>query len=397
MERCRKIRIPLLFAPVFILGAFRAGAQPYTVLHRFAADASEGSQISAPVVLGNDGNYYGVALHGGAGGSNYGTAFRVTPGGVFTKLHDFTGAADGGYPLVLVTGGSSDDNLYGLTQLAMVGGTTYTGTFFRMSEAGTVTTLFDFSSLDGNLGPATLIRGTDGNFYGTASNGGVQLYGTAFRLSSAGAFTKLHDFGPSQDPNGTYPTAIGEGTDLNFYGVVQGGGANLFGGIFTLGTGSSFSLLHSVATGEAAAGGNTSMGLVLLGATDGNVYGAASVGCSQYAAGCVWRMTPAGAYSIAHAFQRGEGIYPYSGVIEASDGNIYGATSGGPTSGVGTLYQLTPSGSFTTIHAFAADADGQIPYASPIQGPTGRSMEPPTEPTPRRREWFIGCRCPRPC
>ena len=64
---------------------------------------------------GGDGNFYGTTVWGGA--DDYGTVFKLTPGGVLTTLVEFTGTADnnkGKRPLAgLVQGG--DGNFYGTT------------------------------------------------------------------------------------------------------------------------------------------------------------------------------------------------------------------------------------------------------------------------------------------
>ena len=50
---------------------------------------------------------------------------------------------------------------------------------------------------------AALIRGTDGNFYGTSLAGGTVGYGCVFKITPGGRLTTLHNFG--RLPSGTYP------------------------------------------------------------------------------------------------------------------------------------------------------------------------------------------------
>lgn len=67
-------------------------------------------------------------------------------------------------------------------------------------------------------------------------------------------------------------------------------------------------------------------------------------------------------------FSRGDGAEPNSALIEASDGNLYGATSeGGDLTcnsgiGCGTLFEISGGRNLTTLHFFNA-SDGQSPMA----------------------------------
>src|SRR5436190_1488520 len=61
----------------------------------FASSDVNGKAPVAALVLGADGALYGSTLMGGAKG--YGTLFRLSTSGSFTKLHDFNGG-DGGFP-----------------------------------------------------------------------------------------------------------------------------------------------------------------------------------------------------------------------------------------------------------------------------------------------------------
>jgi uncharacterized repeat protein (TIGR03803 family) len=69
-----------------------------------------------PVVFDSAGNLYGTTEQGGA--FNYGTVFKLSPNGsggwVESPVHNFTGNADGGYPMYGVTIGPGG-NIYGTT------------------------------------------------------------------------------------------------------------------------------------------------------------------------------------------------------------------------------------------------------------------------------------------
>ena len=126
----------------------------------------------------------------------------------------------------------SDGYFYGTT---WVGGTNSGGTVFRISSAGALTTLYQFGGLptDGANPYAGLVQGSDGYFYGTTWGGGTNKGGAVFRISSAGALTTLYQF--SRLPGGAYPYAgLVQGSDGYFYGTTSVGGTNEDGTVFKL-------------------------------------------------------------------------------------------------------------------------------------------------------------------
>ncbi len=190
-----------------------------TPLWQFSGGDDGGAPV-APPVEGNDGNFYGTTL-GGPHSLN-GTIFVITPAGALKPLYGFTGGSDGGGPSGLVLG--SDGNFYGTTAY---GGTNVNigfGTVFKISPAGTLTTLHRFSGVDGRTPFAELVQGSDGDFYGTTEAGGASDRGTVFKISSAGTLTTLHSFG---GPDGATPEGpVVQGRDGNFYGTTASGGAS---------------------------------------------------------------------------------------------------------------------------------------------------------------------------
>ena len=127
-------------------------------------------------------------------------------------LGDVTGA--------LVRG--PDGNFYGTTAH---GGPSGGGTVFRVTPAGVLTTL-----VTDQANPAGLIVGNDNLLYGMMSSGGPFASGTAFRMTPSGMLTNFAvlDGVNGRTPLGTLVLA----SDGNFYGTSQGGGTNDFGAVF---------------------------------------------------------------------------------------------------------------------------------------------------------------------
>ena len=92
-------------------------------------------------------------------------------------------------------------------------------------SAQPLTTLHSFNGGDGRSPEATLVQGSDGNFYGTTPLGGAHAKGTVFKIDSTGSLTTLHSFS-GFPADGAVPVAgLVQGTDGNFYGTTTSGGA----------------------------------------------------------------------------------------------------------------------------------------------------------------------------
>ena len=313
----------------------------------------------------NNGAIYGVGNSGGINAA--GTFFQITPAGVETILYAF-----GNYPPLgdaskpagpLLVG--NDGNFYGVSAN---GGVHSVGTVYRITPTGSLTVLYSFSgysavngggafgSTDGAVPHGALVEDSQGNFYGTTYNGGVNGIGAAFKLTPAGVATTLHSFGAGTD--GSYPNGgLTLGKDGNLYGTTPSGGVYNQGTVFSISSSGAYALLYSfgAATGD---GNKPDAGLTM--ASDGNLYGTTVYG-GQFGYGSVFRVTPGGGTAVIYSFnfQAGgaEGASPDGGVIQATDGNLYGLTESGGLYGSGTLYRVTLSGAEQVLHAFS----GQVP------------------------------------
>ena len=315
-----------------------------TTLYSFCAQTycTDGAYPQGGLVLGMDGNFYGTTYQGGAEG--YGTVFKITPAGTLTTLHNFD-STDGAYP-VGAPALAPDGNLYGTTS---EGGASGCGTVFKITSAGALTTLHSFDRTDGANPLAGLVQGVEGNFYGTTYEGGVNsscLYGdgcgTAFKITPAGLLITLHSFGFT---DGASPEAtLVEASDGNFYGTTQYGGAS---NACSQGCGTAFKITSSgtvttLQSFNSTDGAGPSAGL--LQATDGNFYGTTAEGGAGTScfAGCgtAFRLTSAGALATLHSFDSADGASPAGGLFQATNGNLYGTTGGGGAGGDGTVFRL---------------------------------------------------------
>ena len=321
-----------------------------TTLHSFGAASgnTDGENPINGLVQGNDGNFYGMTF---VGGSHYsGTIFKITPTGTLTTLHTFLGggSTEGANPygsLVLGT----DGNFYGTTSN---GGTYGDGTVFKIASDGTLKTLHSFNNTDGASPRAGLVQANDGNFYGTAYSGGANGGGTVFQITSTGTLKTIYSFPSSGSPEGYLPnTHLIQGSDGYLYGTTPEGGADGYGTVFKMTLTGTITVLHSF-TGTTTDGSAPLTGLVQ--ATDGNFYGTA------YAPGTIYKITSGGTLTTLHTFTGSttDGLYPYTDLIQASDGNLYGATETGGQNGEGTIYRLGLAPALTSLSPASTDTGG---------------------------------------
>jgi len=212
-----------------------------TTLYSF--NFTDGSNPRRGLVQATDGNFYGITTGGGA--KEYGTVFKITPSGVLTTLYSFcsqTNCTDGSHPYAGLVQ-ATDGNFYGTTLNGGANGDY--GTIFRITPGGTLTRLYSFCSqkncTDGLYPEDGLVQGSDGNFYGATSQGGAADSGTIFVTSSGGFLVTLYNFcSQANCTDGSAPAGLVQGIDGNFYGTTVLGGA--FGNCGSDGCGTVFSL-----------------------------------------------------------------------------------------------------------------------------------------------------------
>jgi uncharacterized repeat protein (TIGR03803 family) len=273
-----------------------------------------------------------------------------------TTLANFSGT-NGANPYFAPLVQGRDGNLYGTTS---AGGAHGQGTVFKVTPTGTLTTLYSFCAqsrcADGSAPFAGLLLGTDGNFYGTTESGGANGEGSVFKITPRGRLTTLHSFNISDGSN-PYAALI-QATDGNFYGTTEAGGAHILGTVFKITPQGVLTTLHSF--NDTPDG--SSPEAALLQAADGNFYSTTYNGGSSGGYGTVFKITPAGALTTLHLFDDTEGQGIIAGLVEASDGNFYGTAGGGGANGYGSVFTITPEGVLTLLHSFNV-TDGATPTA----------------------------------
>ncbi|HEY5177049.1 MAG TPA: choice-of-anchor tandem repeat GloVer-containing protein [Terriglobales bacterium] len=396
-------KVVCLVLGLVLLTVIASPAQTLNTIYSFCSqtNCTDGIWPHAGLVQGTDGNFYGTTSSD-EGAYADGTVFKITPSGTLATLHTFDGA-DGSIPDAGLVQGA-DGNFYGTTGQGGAnddpscdfGGRVGCGTVFKITPGGSLTTLYNFCSQpycsDGSNPSATLVQGSDGNFYGTAGGQG----GTVFRITPDGTLTTLYFFCSLNNcADGEYPRSLVQGTDGNFYGTTYAGGTSNNCTIYSsIGCGTVFKItpqgtlttLHSF---DNAGGCYPQAGLVQ--GTDGNFYGTTSGGGpSGYCGypgpvgGTVFKITPAGIlttlYNFCSSTNCTDGDLPYGELVQATDGNFYGTTNGGGDHGncggvaCGTVFEITPAGTLTTLYDFCSQpncADGILPYGKLVQATDG--------------------------
>ncbi len=359
----------LAIVSLAFISPIHSAAQTLETLYEFTGEPN--ADFPMGLTQGPNGEFYGSGGSGGAG-SLEGAIFKIDRSGNESVLYTFCDSGvctDGSGP----NGGLAVDeqgNIYGTT---VSGGAYGYGVVFKVDPAGNETVLYSFQGVSVGDGAtpyyAGLIRDSNGNLYGTTSNGGVkcksqgfvQKYGcgTILKLTPSGQETIVHRF---HNTDGQSPLAgLIRDTAGNFYGTTEGGGAYGGGEVFKLGGNGQLSILYSFSGGSNDGAGPES-GVVMD--ADGNFYGSLRDGTGDNL-GAVYKVTPQGTETLLHNFGRctpDDGCEPSNAsLVLDSHGNLYGGTAFGGTYNYGTVYKIDPAGNETLLHSFTEGSDGGWP------------------------------------
>jgi len=225
-----------------------------------------------------------------------------------------------------------------------------------------------------------------GNFlYGTRTNGGSPNNGgTIFEVNvETMASRAIHVFQVNaQDAftndsfDGRVPLSGLILSDGFLYGTTLFGGASNQGAAYRIRPdGSEFSIIHSfICVSDSDCAYVPASGMIQL--SDGFLYGT-TVGGAGLMSGTIYKLSTDGAtFQILHIFTDNTGSVgsPFAALVQGSDGFLYGTTANSGFAAAGTVYKILPDGTqFSTIHPFTGSPNnGGLPLARLIQLSDGK-------------------------
>ncbi len=332
-----------------------------TLTADFSFDAPDGYLPGYLKLLqASDGKLYGMTLGGGSIGA--GTIFSYDPAASAYKQlknFDYTGGAEPWGGLVQ----ASDGKLYGMTSGGIAGDN---GFIFSYDPATSIyTKLKDLDYTNGANPFGSLMQASDGNLYGMTSNGGSNGKGVIFSYDPATSiYTKLVDF---DGANGANPFGdLVQASDGKLYGMTYFGGDNDYGVIFSYDPATS--ICSKLKDFDGINGANPHGGLIQ--ASNGNLYGMTYSGGDNNI-GVIFSYNPASStFTKLQDFNGTNGAHPYGDLVQASDGSLYGMTSEGG-SGMGAAFSYDPA---TSTYIKLKDFDkteGTYPFGSLMQASDG--------------------------
>lgn len=196
----------------------------------YSFSGADGANPQDGVILDSNGDLSGTTYSGGANGD--GTVFKlnyvVGVGWKQTVIYNFQNGLDGALPSAGLIMDSSG-NLYGATTTGCIEGG---GAVFELMPSGNTYTFKVLYSLSGNpqygCGPwESLTIDSTGNLYGATYCGGFNNVGSVFKLTNTPngwVFTSMHDFTGGAD--GGYPLSnVSLDTNGNLFGTATQGGS----------------------------------------------------------------------------------------------------------------------------------------------------------------------------
>ena len=276
------------------------------------------------------------------------------PDVTFKSLYSFKPLPDGSSPFgdLRLSNGTFYSN-------ALNGGANGIGAVYKVSTTGKESVLYSFAGppADGK-NPIAGLAVKNGEFYGTTGYGGTDDFGTVFKVSASGAEHVLYSFtGP---PDGEIPQSRLVTVNGAFYSTTEYGGGSGIGSVFKVSTSGAESVIYSFNANQTPLDGRYPVGDLIV--VNGTLYGTTTNGGSSNL-GTVFKVSPSGVEHVLYSFKGPpDGSTPYAGLIDVS-GTLYGTTQYGGAGSSGTVFKVTTSGVEHVIYSFKGTPDGATPYA----------------------------------
>ncbi len=372
-------------AALLLSASFSSAQTPaFTTLAEFTGGSGNtiGSRPLSELMQASDGDFYGTTMEGGVLG--LGTIYKVTAGGTFTSLRQFTGAAQptgGLYPIAGLAE-HTDGMLYGTSSGDFTVVPPTYGIAFKMSASGGSFTNFLFfqgqQATNKGIQPlGTMTKASDGFFYGTTQYGGTtpSNYGTIYKINpTTGVLTTVIQFSDNgQNNKGAAPNAkLVNGGDGYLYGTTYAGGPLNVGTVFRLFVNNgSLTTLATFTNAASPNPGKSPIGAMVL-ASDGHLYGT-TVNGGAFNAGVIYRVNrTTGTVTTIAEFNDSAGVkqgaFPVGALVQGNDGFLYGTTANGGTGDHGTIFRTTLGGILTPKLLEFTNLNGAVKGSGPYGG-----------------------------
>ena len=240
------------------------------------------------------------------------------------------------------------------------------------AQAQTVTDVANFDGVNGHLPQGqTVIQATNGRYYGTTAVGGTHGMGNIYELTPGGKLSNFYSFcSLANCADGAQPAASPIlGADGNLYGTTAGGGSDALypngsGTVYKMTLDGEITTLYTFCATAPCTDGSTPTGMIQ--ASDGSLYGSTYFGGSANA-GTIFQITPTGEFKSLYSFcsraKCADGQSPNFPPIQGNDGNLYGTMYDGGSGG-GVFYELTTSGTYKVLYVFCNSNSGDCPTGS---------------------------------
>ncbi len=333
------------------------------VVYPFSIEfAGENPQYSDLCQAAN-GKLYGMTYQGGI--FNMGVLFEYDAAtGIYVKKIDFSGSTNGSSPRGSLMK-ASNGKLYGMTSR---GGINDQGTMFEFDPATNIfTKKFDFSAINKGEYPfGSLVQAASGKLYGMTFQGGANNFGVLFEYDlSTGTFTKKLDFAAATNGSNPYGTLLNANND-KLYGMTYGGGSSDYGVLFEYdpATNTYLKLLDFDGTNN----GRNPYGS-LMQASNGKLYGLTSGGGTNWLGVLFEYDLTTSTYAKQFNFDGYvNGTGPYGTLVQAANNKLYGITNAGGTFDMGVVFEYDyTSSTFAKKFEFDGANAGSTPFGSMIR------------------------------